>query len=229
MVDIDAPDQALMQRDVRTPEEARELIGRIGRLFYSLGWVTGTGGGLSIRLGDRIYMAPSGVQKEHISPDMVYELDLDGQVLDGPDPERGLRVSQCRPLFLLAYRKRAAGAVLHSHSLAAMLVTLFSGERLAISQLEMLKGLAGVGYNDRHEIPVIDNTPQESELAESLGAAIDSAPENCHAVLVRRHGVYVWGDNWIDAKRHAECYDYLFQAAVEMRRLGIDPTQGASA
>jgi ribulose-5-phosphate 4-epimerase/fuculose-1-phosphate aldolase len=42
-----------------------------------------------------------------------------------------------------------------------------------------------------------------------------------HAVLVRRHGVYVWGRDWVQAKTHAECYDYLFRAAVEMRRMGI--------
>ena len=40
------------------------------------------------------------------------------------------------------------------------------------------------------------------------------------AVLVRRHGVYVWGDDWIQAKTHAECYDYLFEAAVRMKQLG---------
>ena len=40
-----------------------------------------------------------------------------------------------------------------------------------------------------------------------------------HAVLVRRHGMYVWGEDWREAKRHAECYDYLLDIAVEMRRL----------
>lgn len=41
-------------------------------------------------------------------------------------------------------------------------------------------------------------------------------------MLVRRHGVYVWGKDWIAAKTQAECYDYLFEAAVRMRGLGID-------
>ena len=46
-------------------------------------------------------------------------------------------------------------------------------------------------------------------------------PES-NAVLVRRHGVYVWGKDWIQAKTQAECYDYLFEAALRMHALGID-------
>lgn len=34
-------------------------------------------------------------------------------------------------------------------------------------------------------------------------------------------GVYVWGKDWIHAKTQAECYDYLFEAAVKMSQLGI--------
>jgi ribulose-5-phosphate 4-epimerase/fuculose-1-phosphate aldolase len=40
------------------------------------------------------------------------------------------------------------------------------------------------------------------------------------AVLVAGHGVYVWGATWAQAKTQAECYDYLFRAAVEANRLG---------
>jgi len=43
------------------------------------------------------------------------------------------------------------------------------------------------------------------------------------AVLVRNHGIYVWGDNWIQAKTQAECYHYLFDAAIKMRQMGLDP------
>ncbi|CAI5971937.1 unnamed protein product [Closterium sp. NIES-65] len=43
------------------------------------------------------------------------------------------------------------------------------------------------------------------------------------AVLVRNHGVYIWGDNWIQAKTQAECYHYLFDAAIRMHQMGINP------
>lgn len=34
--------------------------------------------------------------------------------------------------------------------------------------------------------------------------------------------MYVWGKDWIQAKTQAECYDYLFEAAVKMAQLGIN-------
>jgi methylthioribulose 1-phosphate dehydratase/enolase-phosphatase E1 len=35
----------------------------------------------------------------------------------------------------------------------------------------------------------------------------------------------VWGADWVEAKTHAECYDYLFEAAVRMQQLGVDPSE----
>jgi methylthioribulose-1-phosphate dehydratase len=46
-----------------------------------------------------------------------------------------------------------------------------------------------------------------------------------NAVLVRRHGVYVWGESWQKAKTMCECYDYLFDIAVKMKAAGIDPAK----
>jgi methylthioribulose-1-phosphate dehydratase len=38
---------------------------------------------------------------------------------------------------------------------------------------------------------------------------------------VRRHGIYVWGDDVAKAKTQCESLDYLFQLAVEMHKLGL--------
>lgn len=205
----------------------RELICELCRQFYGAGWVTGTGGSISIRYGNRIYMTPSGVPKERIQPDELYMLDLDGAILSAPQQKPSKptvpKLSDCSPLFLHAYRLRNAGAVLHSHGFACNLITaICDGEsEFRITHQEMIKGLAGFGYHDELVIPIIENTARESELADSLARAMEKYP-NAWAVLVRRHGIYVWGDSWEAAKRHGECLHYLFEAAIEMHRLQLD-------
>jgi methylthioribulose-1-phosphate dehydratase len=119
-----------------------------------------------------------------------------------------------------AYKQRKAGAVIHSHSLNAVIATELFGKQFTISNLEMQKGLEGFGAFDTVNVPIIDNTAYECDLADSLGEAIRNNP-NTFAVLVRNHGVYVWGKDWVQAKTHAECYDYLFAAAARRKQLGI--------
>ena len=44
-----------------------------------------------------------------------------------------------------------------------------------------------------------------------------------YAVVVEDHGVYVWGSDVWEAKRHTETYHYLFEATVarhDRRRKG---------
>ena len=206
--------------------DPREIICELCRQFYVQGWVSGTGGGISLRSDGRIYMAPSGVQKERLRPSDLYVLDEDGQVLEAPADE-ALRVSACAPLFFNAFRLRDAGAVLHSHGLNALMATVSFDDVFRVTHLEMMKGIHGVGFHDELKVPIIENTAHEHELADTMAAAIEAYPST-HAVLVRRHGVYVWGKDWVQAKTHAECYDYLFAAAVKMQQLGVDPTRPPS-
>jgi methylthioribulose-1-phosphate dehydratase len=199
-------------------QKNRELVCELCRHFYHLGWASGTGGGISLKEGGRIYMAPSGVQKERLLPEDIFVLDEEGTIKE--EPGRGIQLSQCAPLFMHAYRMRNAGAVLHSHSIHANLVTQLFKKNFRIQGMEMQKGLEGYGAFDSLEVPIIENTAHERDLADSLGQAIRDNPKT-HAVLVRNHGVYVWGRDWKQAKTQAECYDYLFEAAGRMKQLGI--------
>ncbi|KAI8464624.1 MAG: HAD-like domain-containing protein [Monoraphidium minutum] len=209
-------------------EEAKTLICELCKLFYDQGWVSGTGGGISVKAGpNAIVMAPSGVQKERMQPSDMYVLDGKGDVVEEPEarppPYPSPKLSECSPLFMAAYELRGAGAVLHSHSLSAVMATMLdpSASEFSVTHLEMIKGIEGHGFYGNCIVPIIENTARECELTDRLRQAIADYPQS-NAVLVRRHGVYVWGKTWIQAKTQAECYDYLFGAAVKMAQLGID-------
>lgn len=101
-------------------EEAKDLICQLCRNFYSQGWVSGTGGGISMKAaGDTIVMAPSGVQKERMEPEDMFVLDAQGNVLHTPvarpPPYKPPKLSECAPLFTavgaLQALRHAAAAV----------------------------------------------------------------------------------------------------------------------
>lgn len=69
----------------------------------------------------------------------------------------------------------------------------------------------------------IENDNQDL-LSDQLEKAIAKFPK-ANAVLVRRHGVYVWGDSWEQAKTQCEAFDYLFESVIELRKIGIDCSQ----
>lgn len=128
--------------------------------------------------------------------------------------------SQCTPLFLAAFTRRRAGCCIHTHSHWAVLVTMLleanarRPDVFEINNIEQIKAFpraaaaaakpaGNLGFHDTLRIPVIENTPHEEDLTEFLEAAMDRFPD-AYAVLVRRHGVYVWGDNVHKAKTQCE-------------------------
>lgn len=153
------------------------------------------GGGISIKHDDKIYIAPSAVQKERIQPNDMFVQTIDGNDLELPTPEKKLKKSQCTPLFMCAYTMRNAGAVIHTHSKAAVMATLlFPGTEFKCTHLEMIKGIqnqktkTNFRYDEELVVPIIENTPFEEDLKDRLAETIENYPHTC-AVLVRRHGV----------------------------------------
>lgn len=228
------------------PSHPANLISTLCAHFYTLGWVTGTGGGMSVRDASIVYLAPTGVQKEKIRPTDIFVLDWAEKEYprDGAGHRishhdlpylrrpRELRASACTPLFLASYRLKSASCCIHTHSQWAVLVTLLiestpNRDVFEIEQIEQIKGIpkgrgkaGNLGYHDRLRVPIIENTALEENLTDSLEAAMQAWPDT-YAVLVRRHGIYVWGDNVAQAKTICESLDYLFRLAVEMRQLGL--------
>ncbi|KAJ3031181.1 UNVERIFIED_CONTAM: Methylthioribulose-1-phosphate dehydratase [Siphonaria sp. JEL0065] len=213
----------------KDPEHPANLIPELCRLMYTHGWVTGTGGGITIRLDDNIYLAPSGVQKERIKAEDLFVVSPKAEIIRSPPASKGGKMSQCAPLFFNAYDMRNAGACVHTHSQHAVMATLlWKGDVFKITHQEMIKGIrigstkSNLKYYDTLVVPIIENTAEEEDLKDRMEEAMRKYPD-ANAVLVRRHGVYVWGENWQKAKSMTECYDYLFEIGVKMRLAGLDP------
>ncbi|KAF9233798.1 class II aldolase/adducin N-terminal [Melanogaster broomeanus] len=234
------------------PLHPANLIPELCASFYRLGWVTGTGGGICIRIDDKVYIAPSGVQKERIEPSHIFVLPYP-QANPSPHtdriflrrPQLNLKESACTPLFWNAFELRNAGSCIHTHSQNAVMrrccgkvtylksrtkyASLSLSRRITGSNMPfrlMIKGVRKGGngptlsYLDTLKVPIIANTPDEEDLKDSMAEAMEKHPDAA-AILVRRHGIYVWGDDWTKAKTQTECLDYLFEIGVKMKLAGI--------
>jgi methylthioribulose-1-phosphate dehydratase len=203
-----------------TEQATRRLLVELLGVFYVKGWVSGTGGGICGPAdGGGLLLAPTGVHKERVRPDEFFTVDpADGSVQRSP-ANVDLRPSECNQIFCLAARERGAQSVVHSHALSAVLAgdvaAGMDADHVAIRDLEMLKGIRGVANRDVHLVPVIRNTPRESELVEQIRSVLaDPRFASTFAIVVADHGAYIWGNDVWEAKRHTEVYHFLFEAAV---------------
>jgi methylthioribulose-1-phosphate dehydratase len=194
--------------------DQRELLCEMLRLFYTQSWVSGTGGGIcAIESPGRLLLAPTGVHKELVRPEDLFVVDVaTGEILEAP--AHGSRPSECKDVFRTIIERRGAGAVVHSHALAAVLACdLATDDTLRIAGLEMLKGIPRLSNTDEHLVPVIANTPTEPEIVSAVDRVLsDTRFDPAFAIGVRDHGAYLWGADIWEAKKHTEVYHFLFEA-----------------
>jgi methylthioribulose-1-phosphate dehydratase len=187
------------------------LLAEAGRDFYRRGWVLGTSGNFSaVASSDPLLLAitASGTDKGALLPGDFLEIDANGEVSRGEG-----RPSDEARLHLTVVRLRGAGAVMHTHSIWSTLLseTFAEAGQLCIEGFEMLKGLANVRTHEHCEsLPVIENSQDMKALAQSLEQALEKYPD-CHGVLLRRHGLYTWGRDLLEARRHVEILEFLLE------------------
>jgi methylthioribulose-1-phosphate dehydratase len=190
-------------------------LARIGSRFDQRGWVRGTSGNFSAVLSReplRLAITASGAFKGELRPDQILEIDESGAVTN---PSTGRPSAEAR-LHVEIVRARGAGAVLHTHSMWSTLLSdrHAAANGFAIEGYEMLKGLEGVATHEHREwIPILENDQDMVRLAGGIRDVLLSQP-TCHAILLRRHGMYTWGETLSQAVRHVEIVEFLIEAVA---------------
>lgn len=187
-------------------------LASIARGFYLRGWLVGTSGNLSAvvdREPLRLAMSPSGVDKGELLAEQILMIDEHARVIS----DHRAKPSDESPLHLRIVKELGAGAVLHTHSIwNTILSDLYAADGgVAIEGYEMLKGLQGVKTHEHREwLPIIGNSQDMLALADSIGDILRKHP-CAHGFLLRRHGLYSWGDDPAQAKRHIEILELLLE------------------
>jgi methylthioribulose-1-phosphate dehydratase len=191
--------------------EVASQLSQVGREFYSRGWVFGTSGNFSAVIDEdplRLAITSSGVDKSVLSPGNILQIDAEGKLL-----LEGRRSSAETLLHLIVVKARRTGAVLHTHSIwSTVLSELCAGDGgISITGFEMLKGLHGVQTHEHQEwVPIIENTQQWDESRRHIEGVLSQHPD-AHGFLIRGHGLYTWGRDVAEAKRHVEIFEFLFE------------------
>lgn len=186
--------------------------------FHFRGWVLGTSGNLSAvveRQPLRLAITASGVDKGAIKPDQILLIDEHARTLGG---DHG-KPSDESPLHIRIAKEKGVGAILHTHSIwGTMLSNLhFDEGGLAIEGYEMLKGLEGVKTHQHREwLPILENSQDMLALADSVADNLRQH-RDAHGFLLRRHGLYTWGSDLAQAKRHVEIFEFLLETLGRTR------------
>ena len=177
------------------------------------GWMRGTSGNLSEVLGRSplaVAVTSSGVDKSELSADDVVVVNRGGEVIDvaGLDPQRP---SAEAGLHARIAEVTGAGAVVHVHALSAVVAAHHWPEGVVVRDVEMLKGIGRGAHDDHVTVPVIANSQDMNELGDRFVAA--HRPD-VPAMIVADHGLYVWGDNLLQARHHTESIEWLLSYAL---------------
>jgi methylthioribulose-1-phosphate dehydratase len=212
--------------------DAIDRLRAIGREFHGRGWSLGTSSNYSVVVSRdplELLITVSGKDKSALGRDDFVRVDAAGRPVDGSG-----RKSSAETLLhcTIADLIPSVGAVLHTHSVWG---TLLSGAdlprgaargRLRIEGFEMLKGLDGIATHDTFEdVPIFANTQDMTDLAARIRADFGpldwSAPGRppAHGFLLSRHGLYTWGRDLAEARRHIEIFEFLFECVARGRTM----------
>ena len=187
-------------------------LAQVAKGFHARGWLLGTSGNLSAvvqREPLRLAMNPSGIDKGELTPEQVLLIDESAQIVSA----HGGKPSDESLLHIKIVKERGAGVVLHTHSIWNTILSDLHASKggVTIEGYEMLKGLQGVRTHEHTEwLPIVENSQDMPALAGTIGKTLNEHKE-AHGFLLRRHGLYSWGDTVAQAKRHIEIFEFLLE------------------
>jgi len=195
---------------------AQLLIGNI-RELSAAGWTPATSSNFSHRL-DHAHAAitVSGRDKGRLVEADIMVVDFDGKAV-GSDH----RPSAETLLHTQLYRRfPEIGCVLHTHSPVQTVASRLYAPagHVRLEGYELLKALHG---NQTHEtavdLPVFANTQDMTVLAAQVDALLDRTA--LWGYLIDGHGLYAWGRDMAEARRHLEAIEFLLHCELELRKL----------
>ncbi len=147
--------------------------------------------------------------------------------LDGRAVATDARPSAETLLHTQIYRRFAdANAVLHTHSRAQTVASRLFAARgvIRFEGWELQKAITGyTTHESALDLPVFANTQDMSVLVREVDAWLD-AGKPLSGYLIDGHGIYTWGSDMPETRRHLEAFEFLLACELDLWRLRGEPT-----
>ncbi|AWB44956.1 methylthioribulose 1-phosphate dehydratase [Paenibacillus sp. CAA11] len=198
-----------------TTEDKLRALGElrdVKELFASRNWFPGTSGNLSIRVGefseDEFHFAvtASGKDKSISTPEDFLFVDAKGKACEATR----LKPSAETLIHAEIYRLTGCGAIFHVHTIFNNVVSERYGDQgyVPAQGIELIKGLGIWEENAAIQIPVLPNYADIPSIAKLVP---DALKPDIPGIVLRNHGIYAWGKNAFEAKRHLEAFEFIFE------------------
>jgi methylthioribulose-1-phosphate dehydratase len=200
-----------------------DALREVGTQFWQRGWSLGTSSNYSVvvqRQPLQLLVTASGKDKGRLARQDFVRVGEDGRPVGRGQPAASAETL----LHLVAARQAEVGAVLHTHSVWATVLSehFFSQGGLWLAGYEMLKGLAGITTHQTQVwLEIFDNTQDIAGLADQVSRRLaDPQRPLRFGYLIRGHGLYTWGRDLDEARRHVEVLEFLLECTARRLAMG---------
>jgi len=199
-----------------------DALRAVGATFWQRQWSVGTSSNYSIVLNREpleLLVTASGKDKGRLTRGDFVRVGANGK----PTAEGQPKSSAETLLHVVAAQQPGVGAVLHTHSIWSTLLSdfFFPQGGFEVTGYEMLKGLEGIATHEANcWVEIFDNTQDIPSLAEQVRERMNDAADPLqYGYLIRRHGLYTWGRDLAEARRHVEIFEFLFECVARRMML----------
>ncbi|MBR3320684.1 MAG: methylthioribulose 1-phosphate dehydratase [Exiguobacterium sp.] len=182
-------------------------------------WFPGTSGNLAIRVSDdplTFLVTASGRDKRKRTNEDFVLVDATGQLIG----EQSGKPSAETLLHVDIFNNSNATCSLHVHTVDNNVISeLYAAQgHVTFTGQEIIKALGYWEETASVRIPIIENHADIPTLARAFAPHVTG---DAGAVLIRNHGITVWGETPAAAKRYLEAYEFLFSYSLKLRALGV--------
>lgn len=169
-------------------DNAVRLLLKVCHLIHAKGLVSGSGGNLNVRCGDKILITPSGRSLQMLKEDDLIHLSMDGSFWgkNGGVPSKEWR------MHLACYQRGDVGAVAHVHSVYAVAAACLERTDAGCALPVYTPGYAA-------RVGKLPKIPYYKSGSPELCDAVSAVIQERNSVLLANHGVLTVGRTMEDA------------------------------